>query len=262
MGCAAMLLLIFLAQLLRRDPAIMGVLPDGGPRTGPAGSEPASYPVETGASFREALKGRQLWTIFFANLSVAFSLMSVMLHIVPHARDIGIAPKAAAGLLSTIGGVSMIGRFATGNAIDRIGNRLSMIFSFLLLVAVLLWLQMADALWMLYLFAAAYGFAHGGFFTAVSPIIAEYFGLCSHGLLFGVAVFAITIGGFIGPILTGYIFDLTGSYRLAFWACIGAAVMGLGLMVSLGPVRPRAVKPMTVRPGGLDSPESLGRPDR
>lgn len=230
-GGMAMVLVTIIAQLLRRDPAHMGLLPDA------AGAEtPGSGVFEKSTSFREAVRSRQFWTIFFANLAACFSLLSVMLHIVPHATDIGTAPGAAAGILSTIGGVSMAGRFFIGNAIDRVGNRRSMILCFILLIAVLLWLQLARELWMLYVFAAVYGFTHGGFFTVISPIIAEYFGLHSHGLLFGVAVFAGTVGGFMGPIFAGSVFDLTASYRLAFLGCLGAAVIGLGLIVSLSPV--------------------------
>jgi MFS family permease len=235
MGGMAMLLLILVAQLLRRDPARMGLAPDGGTRPEMSGSDSSHM----GASLGEALKNRQFWTIFFANLAACFSLMSVMLHIVPHATDIGIQATAAAGVLSTIGGVSMAGRFVIGNAIDRIGNRASMIFCFVMLIMVLLWLQMADNLWMLYLFAAVYGFIHGGFFTVISPIVAEYFGLRSHGLLFGMAVFAGTVGGFIGPIFAGRVFDVTASYRLAFWVCIVAALIGLGLITSLKPAQTR-----------------------
>lgn len=231
MGAMAMLLLILTAQLLRRDPARMGLAPDGGLRTETSGSEPP----QPGASLAEALRNRQFWTIFFANLAACFSLMSVMLHIVPHATDIGIPATAAAGVLSTIGGVSMAGRFVIGNAIDRVGNRASMIFCFVMLIAVLLWLQVAEELWMLYLFAAVYGFTHGGFFTVISPIVAEYFGLRSHGLLFGMAVFAGTVGGFIGPIFAGRVFDVTASYSLAFWVCIVSAALGLGLILSLKP---------------------------
>lgn len=129
----------------------------------------------------------------------------------------------------------MLGRFAVGNAIDRLGNRRSMLFCFLLLIGVLLWLQAARELWMLYLFAAVYGFTHGGLFTVVSPIVAEYFGLRSHGLLLGLAVCAGTVGGFLGPIFAGHIFDVTGSYQLAFWTGTGSAALGLGLVFTLGP---------------------------
>jgi MFS family permease len=234
LGGTAMVLLISIAQLLRRDPARMGLLPDSGTRS----EVPGIALPEAGASFREALADRQFWTIFFANLTACFALLSVMLHIVPHATDIGIPSTAAAGLLSTIGGVSIVGRFMIGNAIDRIGNRNCMILCFILLIGVLLWLQLAENLWMLYLFAAVYGFTHGGFFTVISPIVAEYFGLRSHGLLFGIAVFAGTVGGFFGPIFAGYIFDMTASYRIAFWGCICTSAIGLGLILSLKPPKP------------------------
>ncbi|MBN2032425.1 MAG: MFS transporter [Deltaproteobacteria bacterium] len=237
LGGMALALLIAVAQLLRRDPAHMGLLPDA------AFTEiSGSHFVERGISFGEALRNPQFWTILFANLAACFSLMSVMLHIVPHATDIGIHTTAAAGILSTIGGVSILGRFVIGNAIDRIGNRNCMILCFILLIMILLWLQAATELWMLYLFAAVYGFTHGGFFTVISPIVAEYFGLYSHGLLFGMAVFAGTVGGFIGPIFAGKIFDMTGGYGTAFWVCICTAAVGLGLIFSLGPVRVKIKK--------------------
>ena len=232
MGALAMVLLMLAAQGLRRDPAYVGLQPDGG-----GWSKSGSNPFLMGVSFTDALRDRRFWTIFFAFLCGVFSLMSVMLHIVPHATDLGIPPAAAAGILSTIGGVSMVGRFTIGNAVDRIGSRISMIVCFVLLIAVLVWLQKADELWMLYLFAGAYGFVHGGFFTVVSPIVAEYFGLRSHGLLFGTVVFAGTVGGFVGPVLAGRIFDVTTSYRLAFWVCIVAASAGLALILSLKPAR-------------------------
>jgi MFS family permease len=232
LGGVAMVMLISIAQLLRRDPAHMGLLPDAAREV-----TSDSYVAEKGISLKEALRNREFWTIFSANLAGCFTLLSVMLHIVPHATDMGIPTSVAAGLLSTIGGVSMVGRFVTGNAIDRIGNRNCMICSFILLIAVLFLLQVADRVWMLYLFAAAYGFTHGGFFTVISPIVAEYFGLRSHGLLFGITVFAGTVGGFIGPVFTGFIFDMTTSYRIAFWGCIGISVIGLGFILTLKPPR-------------------------
>jgi nitrate/nitrite transporter NarK len=90
---------------------------------------------------------------------------------------------------------------------------------------------------MFYLFAVVYGFAHGGLFTVISPIVAEYFGIRSHGFLFGVAAFAGTVGGFIGPIFAGSLFDITGSYGTAFWGYLVVAVIGLGLIFYLKPIR-------------------------
>ena len=142
----------------------------------------------------------------------------------------------AAGILSAIGGVSMAGRFISGIAIDRIGSKRVMLFCFILLIAALLWLQIANMLWMLYFFAAIYGLAHGGFFTTFSPVVAEFFGIKSHGALFGIAMFSGTFGGALGPFLAGYIFDITAGYVLAVWICALMAVLGLVLISLLKPV--------------------------
>lgn len=230
LGSIAMIFLVIIAQVLRHDPYQMGLLPDHSQIE----TSGMSFRKEE-RSFRELTRGSSFWKIFFANLSACFCLMSIMAHIVPHVIDMGISSKAAATILSTIGGASIVGRFFIGNGIDRIGSRRSMIFCFVSLILMLLWLQISKTLWMFYLFAVIYGFTHGGIFTVISPIIAEYFGIQSHGLLFGVAAFAGTVGGFIGPILAGSVFDITGSYRMAFWGYVIVASIGLGLSLSLPP---------------------------
>jgi MFS family permease len=163
-------------------------------------------------------------------------MLMIMVHIVPHAQDRGVSATRAAGVLSTIGGVSMAGRFITGIAIDRIGSKRAMILCFVLLIGGLLWLQIAREVWMLYLFAVIYGLAHGGYFTTISPIVAEFFGIIAHGVLFGIIAFSGTIGGAIGPILAGYIFDVTARYSLAFWLCTLMIVLGLALVLVLNPI--------------------------
>ena len=92
---------------------------------------------------------------------------------------------------------------------------------------------------MLYLFALIYGFAHGGFFAVVSPIVAELFGVAYHGTNLGMLFFLGQTGGALGPIVTGRIFDLTHSYTLAFVILLVAAAGGLVLTILIKPVRPR-----------------------
>jgi len=157
----------------------------------------------------------------------------MLVHIAPHAVDLGITPANAAGVLSTIGGVSIAGRAVMGTAGDRSGTRRAVIICSIVLVAGLVWLQFASELWMLYLFAAVYGFSHGGFFTVLSPLVADLFGLSSHGAIFGSVFFSGQIGGAIGPMLAGRIFDVTDSYQLAFLICgvASAAVLILSLFL-------------------------------
>jgi len=223
------LMIAGVGQLMRRDPSQLGLLPDGDTQIGATGADLA----EKGASLSEALRTHQFWTICFTNLTIVFCLMSIMLHITPHAMDIGIPATTAAGLLSTIAGASVIGRLFVGFVADRAGYRTCMICCFSLLISAFLWLQLADELWMLYLFAVFYGIGHGGHFTLISPLVAEHFGIRSHGVLFGIVLFAGTFGGAAGPILAGYLFDLTGSYSSAFWICAAVGSLALGLILSL-----------------------------
>jgi MFS family permease len=225
----ATLMLAGMGQLMRRDPSQMGLLPDGDTQIGTAGSDF----VERGLVLREALKTRQFWTICCINLTIAFCLMSIFLHIVPHATDIGIPATSAASVLSTIAGASIVGRLFIGFIADRAGYRNCMICCFMVLISAFLWLQVADELWMLYLFAVFYGMGHGGHFTLISPLVAEHFGIRSHGVLFGIVLFAGTFGGAIGPILAGHLFDITGSYSSAFWICAAMGFVSLGLILSL-----------------------------
>ena len=156
----------------------------------------------------------------------------------PHAIELGIPAVTAANLVAINMGVSILGNFVLGGIInDRIGSRQAFIIGFILLVAALFWLMPAGELWMLYLFSAVFGFAHGGLATTESPLVAWLFGLSSHGLIFGVIGIGFTAGGAVGPVVMGYIFDLNGSYQTAFLVCAVVAVVGLILTVLLRPAK-------------------------
>jgi len=68
---------------------------------------------------------------------------------------------------------------------------------------------------MFYLFAVSYSLAMGAAGLS-SPLTVDYFGLRSHGLIYGVITLGYGIGSATGPLLAGYIFDITGSYIIAF----------------------------------------------
>ena len=233
-GGVAFVLMMIIALLLKKEP-------DDNQEITPDGDHQKSLDAQTGnddnsLTLTQASKTVQFWLICLVNFTVLTCLMSVMIHIVPHARDIGISSHKAAGVLSTIGGVSMAGRFITGFIIDKIGSRQTMKIAIGILIAGILWLQVADRLWQLYLFAFVYGFAHGGYFTVISPIVAEFFGTVSHGALFGIVVFFGNAGGAIGPIATGYLFDNTGSYQTPILLALAVSVAGIVQLLFLKPV--------------------------
>ena len=231
-GASALAALVTVAQLMRRDPQSMGLLPDDGNNLTAGGIATTD---EGSLTLPEATRTKAFWTLCVAEFAVFFCLLTVVVHIVPHARDLGLPPTIAAGVLSTIGGVSMLGRFTMGTVNDGIGGKRSLITCFIILIVGLVWLQLSGGAWMLYFFAVIYGFAHGGLFTVMSPTVAELFGTGSHGLLFGIVLFCGTVGGALGPLMAGHIFDLAESYRLVFLILTALAFVGLILIATLRP---------------------------
>ncbi len=154
-------------------------------------------------------------------------MFTVIVHIVPFGVDQGIEPAVAAGVLSTIGAMSIVGRIVLGGAFDRFGARWSLLTCFAVLAASLGLLQFAESALSLFLFALIYGPAHGGFWTITSPSVAEYFGTRAHGTLFGLVVCCGTFGATLGPVVAGSLFDALGSYSSAFALLLGFSLAGL-----------------------------------
>ncbi len=221
------------AQLLRRDPAQMQQLPDG---------QEIEYtanllPIEAGLSLRQAIHTKQFWMLCFAYLTIFFCTNTVIVHIAPHVVDLGFSASFAANMIAIIGGASIIGRLIMGITGDRIGTKRALLICFIILIAALSGLQMAVGLWALFLFAMVYGFCHGGFFALISPTVAEFFGTRYHGLILGVVIFSGSVGGSLGPLLTGHIYDISASYRAAFLLLLSLAITGFTLTLSSGSAR-------------------------
>jgi MFS family permease len=232
LGAAVLFFYCSGSQFLVRDPGKMGLAPDGGKHGHPFDQAAP----ERGLTLQEAARTVQFWTMCFAFFVVLFCAITVLMHLVTHAIDLGIAPTNAAAALSALGGASIVGRFIMGGAGDRIGNKAALVICFVCLVSSLVWLQLADQLWMLFLFALVYGFAHGGFFALVSPLTADLFGTRSHGVIFGIVACAATVGGAGGPVTAGYLFDITGSYGIVFGILTGMGITGLIVALTLRPI--------------------------
>lgn len=229
-GAVVLIILFSVAQLLKRDPGPSQAVGD----TRTPEKRPEGQGIQLSA--KDALHTGQLWIICGVSGLVVFCLLIILVHIVPHASDLGLSATQAAGVLSTIGAVSMVGRILTGVAIDHTGSKPIMVVCFVILIVSLLWLQVADSLWMLYLFAGIYGLAHGSFFTTISPIVAEIFGITAHGAIFGIVVFSGTTGGSLGPLLAGQLFDMTGCYAITFKLITLVSVIALVLVLFLKPI--------------------------
>jgi MFS family permease len=224
---------ILSAQYLRRDPQSSGLLPDGDTKT----TNETSIKDESGFSFRGAIRTKQIWMLSATYFCLGFSIFAIIVHIVIHAIGQGLSSGSAATVLAISGGLNIGARAAMGSVSDKIGNRPVLIIGIVTMVAALAWLQFANESWMLYLFGAVFGLAYGSTIVTESPIVAEFFGLRTHGVLFGIVDVGFTTGGTLGPVLIGYIFDVTGSYQLGFLILAVMSLIGLILALSLRPIR-------------------------
>jgi MFS family permease len=226
------------AQFLKRDPSLVGQQPYG--KIDTAGQSALSSAKEF--STREALSTTQFWIVFSLLFCLAFYTFSILIHVTPHAIGLGLPDSSAAIVLAVIGGVSIIGNYVMGRAGDRIGPRKVLLICFILMSASLFWLAQAGEQWMLYLFSVVFGFNHGANATAQAPLVARLFGLQAHGAIFGAAALGFTLGGAVGPVVTGYLFDLTGSYQPSFILCGMMGIIGLVLTLVLKPTARLPVK--------------------
>jgi MFS family permease len=231
LGAVILVVYVIASRLVKRSPDEIGLLPYGGPE--PDGSDTQT----TGLSLRQAVRTPQLWLCCLAYPCITFSAMTVIVHIVAHGSDMGMSATNAAAVVSTVGAVSVAGRLTMGAVGDRIGSRRSFLFCFVFFIASLVWIQFATKGWMLFVFAVTYGFAHGGFYTMLSPTIAELFGMKAHGAIFGLVYFWGTLGGAAGPVVAGWIFDAQQSYDNAFKLLLGLGLLSLLLMLRVRPVR-------------------------
>ena len=228
----ALVLVLSAAQFLRRDPGQMGLSPYGESQI----KEEGSVVATRGFSFGEAIRTRQYW-LFCATLFCCwFGIAIVLAHVVIHATGLGISAASAANILAIIGIGGVAGRITMGGVADRIGNKPAIITGFMLMSISFLMLLAAREVSVFYLFAFTFGFAYGAVSTLESPVVAELFGLSSHGTIFGAIFFSDSIGGAIGAVLGGRIFDITGGYQLAFITCAALSIIAIILAIFLRPV--------------------------
>jgi MFS family permease len=218
LGIITLVFIISLAQFMKQSPQRAGLNPYG---VDDIIVDEQSQGTDTqGISLNQALKTSQFWLFGLVLASVFFCLGTIMVHIVPHARDIGISGITAASMLSIAAGISILGRLGIGFLYDRIGGRLTLIICLGLLTLALLWLMFIREIWMFYVFALLFGLSYGGFITLLPVVAAELFGIVSLGVIIGGLTLMSAIGDSIGAPVTGSIFDITGSYNLAFLSCV------------------------------------------
>jgi len=208
---------------LKRDPSEIGTKAYGDSSSG----HPGSVRKEEGLTLKQAIRTRSFWIVALVFIIFGFYVQSIMVHVVPYARSLGIEAGSAAAIMSFLGIGSITGRIVMGTLSDRLGVKRTVIIALSVLLAAYLLLRSANVLWMLYVFAVMFGFGYGAMISMQNLIPARFFGLLSIGTMVGVITFIYAIGGALGPVVTGYVFDVTHSYNLAFIIYIVLAAAGI-----------------------------------
>ena len=237
LGIITLVILISAAQFLKRDKRYSSEI-----QLVRANTNTKDVPVAiSGYSFKEALVTRQFWIIFFMFFCMSYCVLTATVHIVPHATDINIMPTVAAGILASIGGSSIIGRIVLGGVGDRIGNRNAFMIGFILMAVPMVCLIFTREVWMLYVLAIIFGIGYGDCVASESSLVAAVFGLKSMGLIFGFLATAFSVGAAVGPVVAGYIFDITQSYQIAFVLTAVIGFAGLLLTIILKPLKKKTI---------------------
>lgn len=167
-------------------------------------------------SIEKAIKTTPFWIILISQFFMTFQLNAIMIHFVPYATDIGILPLVAARNVAFLSLTSILGRIFGGWFSDKIGRKKIVAAAMAIQAIALFFLPMIKINIGLFFFILLYGISYGAWVSQSAPFTADIFGSKYFGTLWGTITLGIGIGGAIGPLFAGVIYDLTGGYSLVF----------------------------------------------
>lgn len=168
-------------------------------------------------SFGQALKTREFWLLCIAYTGYLFAWYSISNHLVMAMCDMGLDNIKAASIFGYTGLSGAIAGLVCAWIADYMCDRKFMVIIAYLLIGlgVFLFSCSSGQLGLLYLIVIILGIGHGGA-VLMSAVVADRFGVFSMGKIWGTISMAGLLGGAAGPIVVGYIYDITGSYHLSW----------------------------------------------
>ncbi|MBL70391.1 MAG: hypothetical protein CML95_02435 [Rhodobiaceae bacterium] len=177
---------------------------------------------QSGLTLGQAIRTVTFWKVASIFLLISTAILGLIPAFIPLLQDAGMSAKQAGQLGAALGLSVMVARLLIGFIIDRIFAPYvaAVAFSFVALGCLALGLGGIE-----YAMAAAIalGFAVGAEVDLIGYFTARYFGLAHYGAIYGLQYSIFIFGAAIGPVYTGYIWDVTGNYDLAL--IIAAALM-------------------------------------
>lgn len=220
LGVACPFMVIPLAQLLRRrvpPEAIMRANTTSASRRQASGFSPSTLVLLLGVG----------------GVACCVAMSMPQVHIVAFSVDLGFGAAVGAEMLSImlLGGV--VSRLVSGLLSDRLGGLTTLLIgSALQMLALFLYLPF-DGLISLYVVSLLFGLAQGGIVPSYAVIVREFLPAEEAGAKVGFVMMTTVIGMALGGWLSGLIYDLSGSYQLAFWNGIGWNALNLAIVLTV-----------------------------
>ncbi len=209
-----------LALLLRR-PAPNGITEDDGAAT--------SAPLHAIDISRRTL----MILLMVAGVGCCVAMSMPQVHTVAYCADLGYGAARGAEMLSLMLAGGVVSRLASGVLADYIGGVRTLLLGSALQCIVLLFYLPVDGLTSLYAISLIFGLSQGGIVPSYAIIMREYFPADEAGQRVGIVIMATIMGMALGGWLSGWIYDVTGSYQAAFLNGIGWNLLNLSIIAMI-----------------------------
>jgi OFA family oxalate/formate antiporter-like MFS transporter len=224
---------------LVRRPEDLGVQPDNPAPTLLQPGAADTLPVEPAFSRRQAMRTSAFWLLMLYTVMVYPVQAGVSLHQASHMVQRGLDPDTAALIVSTFSFMSMLATIACGFLPRRLPVRFPLALIGILLTAGTLLMPGIGSAADGYFAAGMFGFGIGGVLTLLPVAWADYFGRANYGAIRGIALSVQVLAQAAGPLLSGALYDLTGTYTASL--CCFAALSALSILAALAARNPRNV---------------------
>jgi sugar phosphate permease len=225
---------IVVSQVLmgKTTPEASGLLPDGASAVGAGRGPTEEAGNRTETALRPVLTDCRFWVLVVCNSVATAVLMMTFVHQVSYAVGNELGRLEAAAALGIIGLASSVGKFFFGCLCDRVADAKYVAgLGFFIMALGMGLLIAADTLLILYLFALVFGIGYGSMAPLMPFLTADRFGRQVLGSAYGMLIFFVAgVGGSIGPVVGGVIYDRTGSYANA-WLLNLIALMAISLVI-------------------------------
>ena len=236
-SAVAVVVALLLTQFIVNRPGDIGQHPDNfDPLASRADThkpapEPRTYRSEQNWAVREVFQTRAAYFIIVINITYLSIGIFLLTHGALYLSDIGVSKFQTASIVSTFILGSGLGRIPAGWLGDRFELRwlMAAMMAAKLLAFIMLWAL--TSLIGLGFAAFLLGLCYGGFFALSGALTSNFFGQESFAKIN--SAFAPLLLAFVAtaPAGAGYIFDIFGSYDLAF--LIGSILLGLSLIAAI-----------------------------